>query len=78
MAGVVSLYGVYAFVHRQFPAYMTLRSQFVFFDYSEPRLFFFADYLAIMVLFVTLGHLIGKWLKRNRGGNHEQNHYDMR
>ena len=65
-AGAVSLYGAYAFVKRGLPLYMTLRSQFVFFDYSEPRIFFFADYLAIMALFATLGHGIGKLLKGNR------------
>ena len=65
-AVAVSLYGAYAFVKRELPLYMTLRSQFVFFDYAEPRVFFFADYLAIMVLFASLGHSIGKLLKRNR------------
>ena len=42
---------------------MTLRSQFVFFDYAEPRIFFFADYLAVMVLFATVGFAIGRLLK---------------
>lgn len=65
-AGAVSLYGAYAFVKRELPLYMTLRSQFVFFDYAEPRIFFFADYLAVMVLFATVGCCIGKLLKRNR------------
>lgn len=64
VAGAASLYGVYAFFHRQFPDYMTLRSQFVFFDYSEPRLFFFADYLAIMALFATAGCVVGRALQR--------------
>ena len=62
-AGAVSLYGTYAFVKRELPLYMTLRSQFVFFDYAELRVFFFADYLAIMVLFATTGYCVGKALK---------------
>ncbi len=62
-AGAASLYGAYAFVKRELPLYMTLRSRFVFFDYAEPRIWFFADYLTIMVLFVTLGYGIGKALK---------------
>ena len=62
-AGAVSLYGIYAFVKRELPLYMTLRSQFVFFDYAEPRIFFFADYLAVMVLFATVGFAIGRLLK---------------
>jgi len=62
-AGAASLYGVVAFIRRELPLYMTLRSQFVFFDYAEPRVFFFADYLAILVLFATVGYGIGKALK---------------
>ena len=62
-AGAVSLYGAYAFLKRELPLYMTLRSQFVFFDYAEPRVFFFADYLAIMALFAAVGHCVGNALK---------------
>ena len=62
-AVAVSLYGAYAFVKRELPLYMTLRSQFVFFDYAEPRVFFFADYLAIMALFAAVGHCVGNALK---------------
>ncbi|MBE7005005.1 MAG: DUF4405 domain-containing protein [Ruminococcaceae bacterium] len=65
-AGVVSLYGAYAFVKRDLPLYMTLRSRFVFFDYAEPRVWFFVDYLAIMALFAALGYGIGKALKGKR------------
>ena len=67
-ACAVSLYGVYAFIKRELPLYMTLRSQFVFFDYGEARIFFFADYLAMMVLFATLGYGMGKLLKRTWRG----------
>lgn len=34
----VSLYGIYAFIKRQFPDYMLRKTAFVFFDYSEPRI----------------------------------------
>ena len=37
---------------------MFMKSAFVFFDFSEPRVFFFLDYLAVMVLFGTLGAAI--------------------
>lgn len=53
----VSLYGIYAFIKRQFPDYMLRKTAFVFFDYSEPRMGFFLDYLAIMVLFMLFGCL---------------------
>ena len=52
--GAVSLYGAYAFVKRQIPAYMFLKLPFAFFDYGEPRVFFLADYLAIIILFATI------------------------
>ena len=61
--GAVSLYGVYAFVKRQIPAYLFLKLPFAFFDYSEPRVFFLADILAVMVLFSMLGYGIMKLLK---------------
>ena len=54
----VSAYGVYAFIKRQIADYMFMKSAFVFFDFSEPRVFFFLDYLAVMVLFGTLGAAI--------------------
>ena len=56
--GAVSLYGAYAFVKRQIPAYMFLKLPFAFFDYGEPRVFFLADYLAIIILFATIGFFI--------------------
>lgn len=55
-------YGAYAFVKRQIPEYMFLRSMFVFFDYSESRIRFLADYLAVMVLFAVLGLIITELL----------------
>ena len=58
--------GVCAFIRRDIPLYLFLRSQFVFFDYTEPLIFFFADYLAVMVLFAAVGLYISRILKRNR------------
>ena len=54
--GAASLYGAYAFVKRRIPAYMFLKLLFAFFDHSEPRVFFFADYLSVMILFAMLGY----------------------
>lgn len=55
---VMCVYGVYAFLKRQIPAYMFMRSMFVFFDYSESRVRFFVDYLAVMALFTVLSLVI--------------------
>ena len=66
----VCAYGVYAFIHRGLPSYMTLQEQFVFFDYDEPLALFFLDYAAIMALLMLLGCTWGYGLqdvkRRNR------------
>lgn len=62
----VSLYGVYAFFKRQIPDYMFLKMQFVFFDYSETRLLFLSDYLAVMVCFAVLGYGITQLLSSGK------------
>ena len=55
--GCMSVYGCAAFIKRGFPGYMSGRTMFAFFDYSEPKVLFFLDYLAIMVLFMMTGCL---------------------
>lgn len=60
MAGsaVISIYGIFAFVKRGLADYMFLKSAFVFFDFYEPRVYFFLDYLAVMILFAFAGYWI--------------------
>lgn len=58
IGAAISAYGMYAFVKRQFLDYMLRKTSFVFFDYSEPRILFFLDYLAVMILFMSVGGLI--------------------
>lgn len=57
---LVAVYGAVAFVRRGLPDYLFYRTQFGFFDYEEPLVFFFADYIAILALFVLTGY----WLAR--------------
>lgn len=64
--GLIAAYGCCAFVRRQIPAYMFLKTSFVFFDYSEPRVFFFLDYLTIMILFAGIGLGITHFLRTKR------------
>ena len=52
----IAVYGIFAFVRHGIPNYLFLRTQFVFFDYEQPLVLFFADYLAMMELFVFIGH----------------------
>ena len=65
-AWAVSLYGLYAFISRGIWKYMILQSQFVFFDFSEPMILFFLDYLAMMTLFALIGHYLMKLLVKSR------------
>lgn len=60
---VLSVYGGYAFIARDFWEYMFLKTRFVFIDFNEPVYQFLADYMAVMVLFVFAGYYISKMLR---------------
>lgn len=61
---VIAGYGIYAFIKRGLIQYLFLKTQFVFFDFEEPLIFFILDYMAIMGLFVFVGHYISVILRR--------------
>lgn len=61
-------YGVAAFVKRGLPGYMTLRQQFVFFDFGEPLARFFLDYAFILFACMALGCGLGTYLTRRKAG----------
>ena len=65
---LAAIYGVFALWKRELPDYLFLRTHFAFFDYEEPVLFFFADYLAIMGLFIFCGYYGNRLLthRKNR------------
>ena len=54
----ISVYGCIAFIRRGFPGYMSFKTAFAFFDYSERIIYFLMDYIAIMLLFMAVGCLI--------------------
>ena len=60
---MIAVYGIFAFIKRQIGEYLFLRTHFLFLDSTEPIIFFFLDYVAIMGLFVFCGHYIAKLLK---------------
>ena len=62
--GLIAAYGVYALFRRDIPSYLFLQNQFVFFDFEEPIIFFFCDYIAIMGLMSWIGHYFSKLLMR--------------
>ena len=60
---LIAGYGIYAFLKREIGSYMFLKIQFAFFDYNEPMFIFLLDYIAVMGLFVFVGHYIAQGLK---------------
>ena len=61
---LISMYGIWAFIRRDIASYMFMKTQFVFFDFNEPRILFFLDYIAIMIMSGTVGSIIILLLKR--------------
>ena len=59
----ICFYGIGAFINRQLGTYMLLQSEFVFFDFDEPIIFFIVDYFAVMYLFVEVGYYVSVLLK---------------
>lgn len=64
LALAIAGYGVFAFVKREIGSYILLKTQFVFFDFDQPLIFFLLDYVAVMGLFVFIGHYLAELLKR--------------
>ena len=63
IAAFIAGYGVYAFIQREIGRYMLLENHFAFFDFEEPLIFFLADYVAVMTLFVWVSHYFSKGLR---------------
>ena len=61
---LIAGYGVYAFFKREIGSYLLLKNQFVFFDFSEPLVLFLLDYIAVMGLYVFMGHYLSMGIKR--------------
>lgn len=61
---VIAGYGVWAFIGRDFPTYLFLKSEFVFLDYSESKILFYIDYLALMGLCIFIAHYSTKLIRK--------------
>lgn len=60
VACLIAIYGAVAFVKRDIWNYLTLRNYFAFYDFTEPVIIFLLDYLAVMGVFVLVGHYFSK------------------
>lgn len=63
-AALIAGYGVYVFLKNELLSYMFLTLHFVFFDYEKPVPLFFAEYMAMMWLFVFLAYYISRGLQK--------------
>lgn len=57
---LIAIYGIYSFIKRELYQKMFLLIDYAFFDYEEPIIFFFLDYLAIMGLFIFITYYLQK------------------
>ncbi len=71
-AVVIAAYGAYALFRRQIAEYLFLRTRFLFLDPSEPIIFFFLDYMAVMSLFVCIAHCLAELLKKAKKRNRSE------
>ena len=53
---IIAGYGVWAFIRRDFMTYLLLKSEFVFMDYSESKILFTIDYIALMGSCIFIAH----------------------
>lgn len=63
---LAAAYGAAAMVKRDLATYLFLRAEFVFLDFSESKIRFYLDYLAMMGTFIFLFHFAAKLLKKRR------------
>ena len=66
LGALIAIYGVFALVKRNLATYLFLRSEFVFLDFSESKILFYLDYLAIMGTFIFLFHVASKLLRKQK------------
>lgn len=58
IVGIVSVYGVYAFIARGVWKYMFLLQQFYFFDFERGYVLFAVDYISMLVMVASVVHCI--------------------
>lgn len=62
------LYGAYAAWNHQIWQYLTLRSEFIQFDFNRPGALYFLDHLSMMVLFALLACAVVSLVRKHRKG----------
>lgn len=54
IAALLGIWGILIFIRREIGSYLLLRNQFVFFDFSQPLIYFLLDYVAVMACLLWL------------------------
>lgn len=63
LGAAAALYGAYALAKRNIASYLFFQVHFVFFDYSEPVIFYILDYAAAMGMMIFVGYYLNKGLQ---------------
>lgn len=66
IAALIAAYGMAVAVKRDLTTYLFLRAEFVFLDFSESKMLFYLDYLAIMGTFIFLSYFAARLLRRRK------------
>ena len=69
LGALIALCGLWQFVRQNLVDYLLLRTQFVFIDYEAPVTVLFLENLAVICLFVWLGHYMGKLARHQKTPN---------
>jgi hypothetical protein len=66
LAAIIFIFGSYAYVKHNIFSYMFLQIEFAFFDYDQNPIVFFAEYAAMMGLFVMMAYYLAALLRRKK------------
>ena len=66
LGALIAACGMITMVRRNLATYLFLRAEFVFLDFSESKVLFYLDYLAIMGTFIFLTHFAVKLLRKRQ------------
>ncbi len=64
IAAAVAVYGTICFIKADIFSYMFLKNEFAFFDFEKSALSVFTEYIAMMALWIFIGHYAARGLGR--------------
>lgn len=75
---LIAVYGAYCFINADILSYMFLQTEFVFFDFEKSTVSVFSEYIAMMGLWIWIGHYAAKILKKlsNKKTNRKENSHE--